>query len=61
MHESMWLHPATQANVKTLKSYGYEIVGPEKGPLGRAGDVGQGRMIDPQEIASLLLKRRARQ
>ena len=33
MHESMWLHPATQDNVKTLKSYGYQFIGPEKGAL----------------------------
>ncbi len=60
MHESMWLHPATQANVKTLKSYGYTFVGPEKGDLGRAGDRGEGRMSEPETIASLVLKRRAR-
>lgn len=60
MHESMWLHPATQANVTVLKSYGYEIIGPEKGPLGRAGDTGYGRMTEPEEIAALVLKRRAR-
>jgi phosphopantothenoylcysteine decarboxylase/phosphopantothenate--cysteine ligase len=60
MHESMWMHPATRANVKTLKSYGYEFIGPEKGPLGRAGETGIGRMTDPQTIAEHILKRRAR-
>ena len=40
MHEAMWRHPATQANVKTLVSYGYQFIGPERGPLGRAGDEG---------------------
>lgn len=60
MHESMWLHPATQANVQTLKGYGYEFIGPEKGALGRAGDTGHGRMSEPAEIAALILKRRAR-
>jgi phosphopantothenoylcysteine decarboxylase / phosphopantothenate---cysteine ligase len=60
MHESMWLHPATQANVKTLAGYGYELIGPEKGPLGRAGDVGEGRMSEPETISSLVLKRCAR-
>ncbi len=60
MHESMWLHPATQANVKTLKSYGYQLIGPEKGALGRAGDSGYGRFSDPQAIVSQVLKRRAR-
>jgi phosphopantothenoylcysteine decarboxylase/phosphopantothenate--cysteine ligase len=60
MHESMWRHPATQANVKMLKNYGYELIGPEKGDLGRVGDAGVGRMSDPQDIASLVLKRCAR-
>jgi phosphopantothenoylcysteine decarboxylase/phosphopantothenate--cysteine ligase len=60
MHESMWMHPATQANVKTLKSYGYQFIGPEKGALGRTGDVGVGRMADPQMIVSQVLKVRAR-
>jgi len=56
MHEAMWLHPATQANVKTLKRYGYQFIGPEKGPLGRVGDHGLGRMTAPEEIASKVLK-----
>ncbi len=60
MHESMWLHPATQANVKTLKGYGYQFIGPQKGDLGRAGDTGEGRMSDPQTIVGQLLKFRAR-
>jgi phosphopantothenoylcysteine decarboxylase/phosphopantothenate--cysteine ligase len=60
MHASMWLHPATQANVKTLKSYGYRFIGPEKGALGRAGDTGEGRMADPSVIVAQVLKLRAR-
>jgi phosphopantothenoylcysteine decarboxylase/phosphopantothenate--cysteine ligase len=56
MHESMWRHPATQANVKTLKSYGYQFIGPERGPLGRVGDSGTGRMSEPGVIASIVLK-----
>jgi phosphopantothenoylcysteine synthetase/decarboxylase len=45
MHDTMWLHPATQANVRTLKSYGYRFVGPEKGPLLRGGH-GWGRLAE---------------
>jgi phosphopantothenoylcysteine decarboxylase/phosphopantothenate--cysteine ligase len=56
MHEAMWLHPATQTNVKTLKQYGYEFLGPERGELGRTGDVGHGRMVEPQKIAEVVLK-----
>src|SRR5258708_3776654 len=51
MHETMWMHPATQANVETLQSYGYLFLGPEKGALGRSGDVGLGRMVEPAVIA----------
>lgn len=56
MHEAMWLHPATQANVKTLKRYGYQFIGPERGPLGRVGDQGVGRMSEPEKIAQTVLK-----
>lgn len=55
MHESMWQHPATQANVKVLKGFGYQFIGPEKGPLGRAGDEGEGRLSDPAVIAKTVL------
>lgn len=60
MHESMWLHPATQANVKILKSYGYRFIGPERGALGRVGDEGEGRLVEPEKIVSLVLKALAR-
>ena len=51
----MWRHPATQENVKNLKRFGYTFIGPETGPLGRAGDEGEGRLADPQAIAKTLL------
>ena len=60
MHEAMWRHPATQANVKTLKTYGYQFIGPLKGDLGRAGDQGEGRMVEPSDIAAIVLKSLAR-
>ena len=56
MHEAMWTHPATQANVKTLRGYGYRLIGPERGPLGRVGDEGLGRMSSPETIARAVLK-----
>lgn len=49
MHDTMWLHPATQENVRRLKSYGYRFVGPEKGPLLSGGD-GWGRFSDTPAI-----------
>jgi phosphopantothenoylcysteine synthetase/decarboxylase len=56
MHEVMWTHPATQNNVRTLRSYGYQLIGPERGPLGRVGDQGLGRMSEPDAIAGIVLK-----
>lgn len=55
MHDSMWTHPATQANVKRLKSYGYVIAGPAHGKLAN-GKTGIGRMIEPIKIAEMALK-----
>lgn len=49
MHRQMWAHPAVQANVETLKSYGYHIIEPGSGELA-SGDVGVGRMREPEEI-----------
>jgi len=50
MNGKMWLHPATQANVKTLKSRGAEFIGPDKGMLS-CGYEGIGRMWPVDKIA----------
>jgi len=44
MNGKMWLHPATQQNVATLKSRGVEFIGPEKGLLS-CGYEGLGRLV----------------
>jgi phosphopantothenoylcysteine decarboxylase / phosphopantothenate---cysteine ligase len=49
MNTRMWLHPATQANVATLRARGVEIVGPAEGELAE-GEEGMGRMVEPEEI-----------
>jgi phosphopantothenoylcysteine decarboxylase / phosphopantothenate---cysteine ligase len=51
MNTRMWEHPATQANVATLRQRGVELVGPEAGELAE-GEVGLGRMSEPAEIAA---------
>jgi len=56
MHEVMWTHPATQANVRQLKSYGYQFIGPERGALSRTSDEGLGRMSEPETIVGTVLK-----
>lgn len=49
MHAGMYESPATQANLRTLEERGVRIVGPAEGPLA-AGDIGVGRMAEPEEI-----------
>ena len=49
MNTRMWLHPATQANVETLRARGVELVGPVEGELAE-GEEGIGRMAEPEEI-----------
>ena len=59
MHTEMWEHPATRANVATLRAHGAVVLDPASGRLtGR--DTGPGRLPDPAEIAAfarLLLER----
>ena len=49
MHTEMWEHPATRTVVKQLESVGHTLVGPVSGELA-GGDVGLGRMAEPDEI-----------
>ncbi len=50
MHERMWRAPSTQRNVERLRADGVTLVGPVKGALAN-GSVGEGRMVEPNEIA----------
>jgi len=60
MNHFMWLHPAVQANVATLRARGAHIVGPDTGPLA-SGFVGMGRLVEMErlfgEIVGLLGQR----
>jgi phosphopantothenoylcysteine decarboxylase/phosphopantothenate--cysteine ligase len=49
MNPRMWAHPATQANVETLRSRGSVLVGPAEGETAE-GEWGPGRMAEPEEI-----------
>lgn len=49
MHAEMWRHPATQANIATLRDRGVHVVGPADGELA-GGDSGPGRMSEPEEV-----------
>jgi phosphopantothenoylcysteine decarboxylase/phosphopantothenate--cysteine ligase len=50
MNVNMWDHPATRANLTTLRERGVHCVGPDVGELA-CGWEGAGRMSDPQAIA----------
>ena len=52
MHTEMWEHPATQANVATLRERGALVVEPAVGRLTGA-DTGKGRLPEPDEIFAL--------
>ncbi|HLF90398.1 MAG TPA: bifunctional phosphopantothenoylcysteine decarboxylase/phosphopantothenate--cysteine ligase CoaBC [Anaerolineales bacterium] len=49
MDGGMWNHPATQANVATLKARGLTFVGPAEGHLA-SGSWGVGRMVEPGDL-----------
>ncbi|MBO9044490.1 bifunctional phosphopantothenoylcysteine decarboxylase/phosphopantothenate--cysteine ligase CoaBC [Curtobacterium flaccumfaciens] len=49
MHPQMWEHPATRANVATLRERGVHLVGPVVGAL-TGDDAGIGRMAEPEDI-----------
>ena len=49
MNVRMWIHKATQKNVKNLKDYGYLFVGPEKGEMA-CGEFGEGKMSSLRQI-----------
>jgi phosphopantothenoylcysteine decarboxylase/phosphopantothenate--cysteine ligase len=51
MHSVMWEKPAVQEHLDALRRRGAWIVGPVEGPLA-SGEVGMGRMADPEEIAA---------
>jgi phosphopantothenoylcysteine decarboxylase / phosphopantothenate---cysteine ligase len=55
MHTEMWEHPATVANVATLRSRGVHVVEPASGRLTGA-DTGPGRLPEPEEIARVALE-----
>ena len=50
MNTNMWQHPATQANLETLRKRGHRIVEPDDGFLA-CGMVGPGRLAEPERIA----------
>lgn len=55
MNSRMWAAPAVQANLATLKKYGFHVVGPATGRLA-CGTEGPGRMSEPADILAAAAK-----
>ncbi|WP_299084990.1 bifunctional phosphopantothenoylcysteine decarboxylase/phosphopantothenate--cysteine ligase CoaBC [uncultured Paraglaciecola sp.] len=55
MNQQMWKAKATQHNLSVLLERNIRCLGPAQGEQA-CGDVGMGRMLEPQEIADLLVQ-----
>jgi phosphopantothenoylcysteine synthetase/decarboxylase len=53
MNVRMWTHPATQANLKTLRGYGVTVMEPDDGEMA-CGEFGPGRLPEPVRIADAI-------
>lgn len=54
MNRQMWEHPATQRNVAQLRADAVQVLGPAAGEQA-CGEVGEGRMLEPEEIFDALV------
>jgi len=54
MHTEMWSHPATRANVATLRSRGVHVLEPDSGRL-TGSDSGPGRLPEPESLMAAAL------
>ncbi len=55
MHTQMWQHPATVANVATLRDRGVHVLNPDDGRL-TGTDSGPGRLPEPDVVAAAALR-----
>lgn len=55
MDVDMWHHPATQANMQRLRSYGVQIIPVGNGELA-SGLAGEGRLAEPEEIVEFVAR-----
>lgn len=55
MNTNMFENPIVQDNISKLKNYGYEVIEPDSGYLA-CGDVGAGKMPDPEVLESYIIK-----
>lgn len=55
MNTAMYQNPILQDNLQRLKAYGYAVIEPATGRLA-CGDTGAGKMPEPEELLSYILK-----
>jgi len=53
MNVRMWKHLSTKENLQKLKSFGYQIIGPEIGDMA-CGEYGEGKMTEPMNIINYI-------
>lgn len=56
MNPAMWQHPATQANLRTLRDRGVAIIGPASGAMAEP-ETGPGRMVEPADLVTAVADR----
>lgn len=54
MNDAMYEHPATRANLETLRSRGVTVLDPAVGALGSRGEWGVGRLREPSDLLAAL-------
>lgn len=58
MNTAMYENPVVQDNIRKLKNYGYEVITPASGYLA-CGDIGAGKMPEPETLLEYILKEAA--
>ena len=54
MNQQMWAHPAVNLNVQTLRDMDYQVIAPASGEQA-CGDVGAGRLPEPEQLLEEVL------
>ncbi len=54
MNQQMWAHPAVNLNVQTLRDMNYQVIQPASGEQA-CGDVGAGRLPEPEQLLAEVL------
>ncbi len=55
MNQQMWQNQITQRNVQTLRDYQFHVIAPDSGSQA-CGDVGEGRMPEPEDLVAIVQK-----